>query len=403
MGDGMMNIEALIPFNGQVIQTKKLTELGYNTKSINKLMDDKYLERTRKGYYKVTLQDDLDVSLMIHYLMNNLYDEFIDYFDSLTIKGYEAYYYKFMYDIMTNNFSSAYKSLIKCCELNVTQDNKLNLYTYVLLLTELMNLSNRKLVSLKNKLFDAKEETLSTFLEYIIQRDYDRACDNLRLHKDKLSKLETKVLRELSLKAKESYNKKHSPEMEEYNNLYNLFYECISSNDYDSAYYYFAKMYTLSNSMGIEDIRLKIIGDLFGCFNYIVEHQEVTLDTYKTKYTYEKDAISSFYQALNRNDYINALKFTTEIIKTSNDPNFTIYHALLERIYNFLNIRSVIKARTLEQKEITLDDLIKEKKYNEALALATKSNMDTHDKTMITSILESIVALDNGSYFTSNN
>ncbi len=399
----MMNIEALIPFNGQVIQTKKLTELGYNTKSINKLMDDKYLERTRKGYYKVTLQDDLDVSLMIHYLMNNLYDEFIDYFDSLTIKGYEAYYYKFMYDIMTNNFSSAYKSLIKCCELNVTQDNKLNLYTYVLLLTELMNLSNRKLVSLKNKLFDAKEETLSTFLEYIIQRDYDRACDNLRLHKDKLSKLETKVLRELSLKAKESYNKKHSPEMEEYNNLYNLFYECISSNDYDSAYYYFAKMYTLSNSMGIEDIRLKIIGDLFGCFNYIVEHQEVTLDTYKTKYTYEKDAISSFYQALNRNDYINALKFTTEIIKTSNDPNFTIYHALLERIYNFLNIRSVIKARTLEQKEITLDDLIKEKKYNEALALATKSNMDTHDKTMITSILESIVALDNGSYFTSNN
>ena len=169
MGDGMMNIEALIPFNGQVIQTKKLTELGYNTKSINKLMDDKYLERTRKGYYKVTLQDDLDVSLMIHYLMNNLYDEFIDYFDSLTIKGYEAYYYKFMYDIMTNNFSSAYKSLIKCCELNVTQDNKLNLYTYVLLLTELMNLSNRKLVSLKNKLFDAKEETLSTFLEYIIQ------------------------------------------------------------------------------------------------------------------------------------------------------------------------------------------------------------------------------------------
>lgn len=399
----MMNIEALIPFNGQVIQTKKLTELGYNTKSINKLMDDKYLERTRKGYYKVTLQDDLDVSLMIHYLMNNLYDEFIDYFDSLTIKGYEAYYYKFMYDIMTNNFSSAYKSLIKCCELNVTQDNKLNLYTYVLLLTELMNLSNRKLVSLKNKLFDAKEETLSTFLEYIIQRDYDRACDNLRLHKDKLSKLETKVLRELSLKAKESYNKKHSPEMEEYNNLYNLFYECISSNDYDSAYYYFAKMYTLSNSMGIEDIRLKIIGDLFGCFNYIVEHQEVTLDTYKTKYTYEKDAISSFYQALNRNDYINALKFTTEIIKTSNDPNFTIYHALLERIYNFLNIRSVIKARTLEQKEITLDDLIKAKKYNEALALATKSNMDTHDKTMITSILESIVALDNGSYFTSNN
>lgn len=399
----MMNIEALIPFNGQVIRTKKLTELGYNTKSINKLMDDKYLERTRKGYYKVTLQDDLDVSLMIHYLMNNLYDEFIDYFDSLTIKGYEAYYYKFMYDIMTNNFSSAYKSLIKCCELNVTQDNKLNLYTYVLLLTELMNLSNRKLVSLKNKLFDAKEETLSTFLEYIIQRDYDRACDNLRLHKDKLSKLETKVLRELSLKAKESYNKKHSPEMEEYNNLYNLFYECISSNDYDSAYYYFAKMYTLSNSMGIEDIRLKIIGDLFGCFNYIVEHQEVTLDTYKTKYTYEKDAISSFYQALNRNDYINALKFTTEIIKTSNDPNFTIYHALLERIYNFLNIRSVIKARTLEQKEITLDDLIKEKKYNEALALATKSNMDTHDKTMITSILESIVALDNGSYFTSNN
>ena len=399
----MMNIEALIPFNGQVIQTKKLTELGYNTKSINKLMDDKYLERTRKGYYKVTLQDDLDVSLMIHYLMNNLYDEFIDYFDSLTIKGYEAYYYKFMYDIMTNNFSSAYKSLIKCCELNVTQDNKLNLYTYVLLLTELMNLSNRKLVSLKNKLFDAKEETLSTFLEYIIQRDYDRACDNLRLHKDKLSKLETKVLRELSLKAKESYNKKHSPEMEEYNNLYNLFYECISSNDYESAYYYFAKMYTLSNSIGIEDIRLKIIGDLFGCFNYIVEHQEVTLDTYKTKYTYEKDAISSFYQALNRNDYINALKFTTEIIKISNDPNFTIYHALLERIYNFLNIRSVIKARTLEQKEITLDDLIKAKKYNEALALATKSNMDTHDKTMITSILESIVALDNGSYFTSNN
>lgn len=75
-----------------------------------------------------------------------------------------------------------------------------------------------------------------------------------------------------------------------------------------------------------------------------------------------------------------------------------IYKVLLERIFNFLNIRTIINSRSSQNSQMSLNNLIKEKRYDEALIVANKSDkMDTHDKNMVTSILESLIALEDSS------
>lgn len=394
-----MKIDGLIPFNGETIQTRQLKELGYSTSTINKLMSDNLLKRTKRGYYKVNLNIKTDSKLMKYYLMNNLFEEFNEYFDSLPIKDYTAYYYRFLSDIMVNDYAKAYKHLGKCCELNKSKENKINLYAYVLLLCELMNLSSDKLVSLKNKIFD-KEDSFNLFLECIIKKDYDNACRNLCVSKysDNLSKLDIRVLRDLSVKALNCYKHKHSPEMEEYNNLFNKFYDCVIDNNYDDAYFYFNKLYSLSIKIDNKESKLDIIADLFNCFNFIVANQEIDLNNYKTNYKYNSNNLNNFYSALNKNDYINALKFVNLILDKKYNRDMEIYKVLLERIFNFLNIRTIISLRSSQNSQMSLNNLIKEKRYDEALIVANKSDkMDTHDKNMVTSILESLIALEDSS------
>lgn len=391
-----MKIDGLIPFNGETIQTKQLKELGYSTSSINKLLKDNLLKRTRRGYYKVNLQINTDTKLMKYYLMNNCFAEFNEYFDSLTIKDYNAYYYRFLCDIMVNDYSKAYKHLGKCCELNNRKENKINLYAYVLLLSELMNLSNDKLVFLKNKIFD-KHDSFNLFLECVINKDYDNACRTLRVSKSNnlLSKLEIRVLRDLSVKALKSYQYKHSPEMEEYHRLYKIFGDYVIDNNYDEAYFNFNKLYQLSVKMNYQEDKLNIIADLFNCFNYIVDHQELDLSSYQTNYKYESNNLKNFYLALKRNDYINALKFVNLILEKGYNRDIDIYKTLLERIYNFLNIRTIINSKRANSNSMSLQNLIKEKRYNEALVVANKSvDMDSHAKNMVTSILESLLSLE---------
>ena len=135
-----MKINELIPFNGKTIQTKILKELGYSTKDINKLISDGVITRVRRGYYEVSLNYEVDINLMKYYLRNSYFDELIEYFDNLPLKDYSAYYYRFMCDIMTNDYANAYDHLEKCCELNNEEHNKFNLYAYLLLLDELIKL-----------------------------------------------------------------------------------------------------------------------------------------------------------------------------------------------------------------------------------------------------------------------
>ncbi len=397
-----MNLDILVPFNGEVLPTKKLLSLGFSASSIKKLLDEGILEKTRRGYYQVTLQDNVDTMLMSYYLMNNLFDEFIDYYNSLSFKDYSAYYYRFMYDIMVSDYASAYKSLAKCCELNKNQANKVNLYAYVLLLHELMGLSSSKLTSLRNKIFKDKEDSLSLFLDCVIRKDYDNAYKCLRHSKDSLSKLEVKVLRDLSIKARNCYDKRNSPEMEEYRRLFSAFRDSVFNNDYDSAYYYLGRYYALALKLNLCDVRLMTYIDLFNCFNYIVDHPTIDLDDYKTRYQYHKNIVDNFYQAIKNNDYINALKFVNEIVKENSSDEFAIYKNLLGRIYNFLNIRTIIKKGN-PNRHMSLNGLVKEKRYSEALQATINSNMDVHDKNIVSSLLESLIALDDNSLFTSNN
>ncbi len=400
-----MILDTLIPFNGQIVQTSDLKKLGLKPNDINKLLDNKSLERTKRGYYKVNLNNE-DVRLMTYYLMNSLYEDFEDYFNTLPSKGYNAYYYHFIYDIMNNDYSNAYKDLTKCCDLNKEKKNKVNLYVFVLLLQELMGLSNRKLVTLRKKIFKDEEDALSSFLEFVIKKDYDGAYKSLRVNPKhlNLSKLEIKVLRDLSVKAKENNYKKNSKEMIAYNNLYNSFYQSIFNRDYENAHFYFLNLTNLASKLGIKDRRLEIINNLFACFDYIASNPSIDLDTYKTNFHYKKNNIDNFYEALHKKDYLKAYQFTKKIIKDSDNKDFIIYHNLLERIYNFLHVRENMKIFNHKEKYGLLNNLIRNKKYEEALTIATKiDNMNDNDKNIVVFLLESLVALDDNSLFAEEN
>ena len=50
-----MNINALIPYNEEIIQTKKLKDLGFTHADINTLLEEGLLVRTRRGYYQINI------------------------------------------------------------------------------------------------------------------------------------------------------------------------------------------------------------------------------------------------------------------------------------------------------------------------------------------------------------
>ncbi len=388
----MMKKDTLIPFNGKTITTKQLKELGFNTKSINALLLDKILTRTKKGFYEVLINVESDKELMTYYLMNNLYDEFIAYFESLEYKDYQVYYYHFIYDIMTGDYANSYKSLIKCCELNKSQENINILYAFILLLSKSITLPDQKTTSLKNKLFC--DEPLRLFLEYVISGDYDNACKNLRQHKSSLSQLDVMTLRNLSIKAKELCNKNDSKEVDEYHKLLDIFFACLNNHDYTRAQYYFNQLFALNEALHLNDKELNIIDDLFNCFEYIMAHPKVTLLTYRTKFKYGGDLLTNFYDAISKNDYINAFRFIREIESQKQDVFYMIYHNLLERIYNFLNVRLIMQGQNMTLSKEILNSLISDQRYMDAIEFTNKSNMDMQDKNIITTILESLINID---------
>lgn len=389
-----MNINELIPYNGKTIQTKILTDLGLNSKNINKLIKDNILTRTRRGYYKVTINYKIDTKLMKYYLLNSYFDDLKEYFDSLTIKDYDAYHYRFLCDILTGDYASCYENLYNCALVNNDEHNKINILAYLLLITELVDLPVDKVEKLKRKLYN-DDYYLDSYLECLLKKDYNNACSTLRSIKDNslLDKIDVSILRELNIKVLENYNKKNSKEVVMYKQLFNEFYYYVCNNDYDRVVYTFNKLKYINDNYEINDNRLKIIKDLLDCFEYIVRHPNLSLTDYKTNYKYSDNIKDSFILAIKKNDYIKALDFCNKLLISNPTQELEIYKILLDRIYNFLNIRTLIIARNPSNN--SLSNLIKNKKYKEALKVTNNDLiMDEHNKNIITSLLESILSVD---------
>ena len=389
-----MNINELLPYNGKTIQTKILTDLGFNSKNINKLIKENILSRTRRGYYKVTINYKIDTKLMKYYLVNSYFDDLKEYFDSLTIKDYDAYHYRFLCDILTGDYASCYDNLYNCALVNNDEHNKVNILAYLLLITELIDLPKDKIDNLKRKLYN-EDYYLDSYLECLLKKDYTNACDSLRSVKDNclLDKIDISILRDLNIKVLENYKKKNSKEVLMYKQLFNELYYYLSNSDFDRALYTYNKLEYLSCNYDISDYKLKVVKDLLDCFDYIIRHPNLSLEDYNTNYKYGEKNNDNFILAIKRNDYINALNFCNKILIENPSQEFEIYKMLLDRIYNYLNIRTLIIARNPNTNSIS--HLIKNKKYKEALS-ATNNDliMDEHNKNIITSLLESILSVD---------
>lgn len=395
-----MKFNKLVPFNGKVIQTKILKELGYSQVDITKLMKDGIITRTRRGYYKVFIEYNVDVKLMKYYLNNGYFDEFIEYYDKLPIKDFYAFYYRFMCDILTSDYANAYKHLEKCCEFNNEDCYKFNLYAYILLLDELVELPKDKIKKLKKLVFD-KEYSFDIYLECLINKDFENACKKLRTIKDEnvLDKLEINILRELSIKVNNSYkNKKKevvSKNYKIYESLFERFNVAIMDLDFERAQYIFNQILKISKKENIKENKIYIIKDLFNCFNYIITHPYLDLNNYKTNYNYDKSLNDNFLLAIKKNDYINALNFCNKIYASEKTEEFEIYKVLLDRIYNFLNIRTIINSRNPYLNQMSLSNLVRNKKYQEALNLVNTTDiMEEHSKNIVTSLIESIISID---------
>ena len=399
-----MKFNKLIPFNGKVVQTKVLKELGYSSQNITKLMKDGIITRTRRGYYKVSIEYDVDINLMKYYLKNGYYDELIEYYDKLPIKDFYAYYYRFMCDILTCDYANAYKHLEKSCEFNKDDYYKFNLYAYILLLDELVELPKTKIDKLKKLVFNSNY-SLDNYLECLLKKDYNNACKILRNVKNDnlLDKLDISILRDLSIKVNNTYKDKKIVKKDEvneyykiYESLFDRFYVAIMDADFERAQYIFNQIINLCKKDNIKDSKVYIIKDLFECFNYIITHPYLDLNAYKTNYKYNKDLNDNFMLAIKRNDYINALDFCNQIYIKEKKEEFEIYRVLLNRIYNFLNIRTLINSRNPYFNQMSLSNLVKNKKYKEALNLVNRSDiMEEHNKNIVTSLIESIIAIDN--------
>ena len=391
-----MSIEKLLPYNNKTIQTKTLKNIGYSSKEINKLLLTNNLKRTRRGYYLVELQYDIDYKLIKYYLLNNYTIEFYDYFKSLEVKDYKVYYYKLMCDISTQKYGDAYESLVKCINLNFNHENKLVLYAFLLLMEELLNIPEEKVEKLKNKLFDS-DDCESLFLETLLKKDYKNVCKRLVSvkRKNKLSNYELNILRNLSIKVKNVYNKKSKKESTEYTLLVNNLHTCIMDNNFEKAYYYFNKLKQLDTEYELKDRLVLISNDLFKCFSYIVEHPNLDLTNYQTDYTYDGNLLNKFFSSINKNDYLNAFEFCKSILSENNSIEFSIYYGLLERIYNFLNVRLIIKGKNPYRRVSPLGNLIKNKKYSEALEIAKSDKlMDKNDKNILKPLLETLVEME---------
>ena len=254
-------------------------------------------------------------------------------------------------------------------------------------------------------------------MECLLNKDFSNACNKLRSLKNNsgLNKIEVNALRNLSIKAgtsiKTTEDKKEikeevvvkreiSPkEQVKYERLFTHLHMCLANNDFEQGYYTFNRLLILQSKLGISDTRLDIIRDLFLCFNFIVEHPELDLNSYTTDFEYNSnDREQDFYLAINRNDYINALELCNEINLRNVNEEFDVYKILLERIFNFLNIRSIIKGQAPHMhhaRDNSFVGLVGNKKYKEALGLVQAINMDSHDKNILTSLLEGIVDIDN--------
>ena len=391
-----MSIENLLPYNGKTIQTKKLKTIGYSSKDINKLLATNNLKRTRRGYYLVELQYDIDYKLIKYYLLNNYIDDFYNYFNSLEVKDYKAYYYKFMCDISSQKYGEAYESLVKCCELNYNHENKVMIYAFLLLIEELLNVPSEKIEELKDMIFDS-DDCEGLFLETILKKDYQNVCKKLYGIKNKkqVPDYELNVLRNLSIQVKNVYSKKSKKESSEYKILINNLHTSIIDNNFERAYYHFNKLTKLNNEYNLEDRLIIICNDLFKCFNYIVEHPNLDLTNYQTDYEYNGNLLNKFFTALNKNDYIKAYEFCKNILGDYNNTEFSIYCGLLERIYNFLNVRLIIKGKNPFKNVSPLGNLIKNKKYSEALEITKKDKlMDKNDKNIIKPLLETLVEME---------
>ena len=400
-----MKFSKLIPFNGKVIQTKILKELGYSQSDISKFIKDGIITRTRRGYYEVSIKDDVDVKLMKYYLKNGYFDELIEYFDKLSIKNFYAYYYRFICDIITCDYANAYKHLEKSCEFNSEDYYKLNLYAYILLLDELADLPKDKIKKLKKMIF-IKEYSLDNYLECLIKKDYNNACKCLRkvMEDNLLDKFEINVLRDLSIKVNNSYKSKQkklddNKDYKIYESLFDRFYVAIMDADFERAQYIFNQILKICTKANIFEERVNIIKDLFNCFNYIVVHPYLDLSAYKTNYKYKNSLKDNFVKAIKNNDYIHALDFCNKIYMADKTEDYEIYKVLLNRIYNFLNIRTIINSRNPYLNKMSLSNLVKNKKYKEALNLVNTTNiMEEHNKNIVTSLIESIISIDNSNF-----
>lgn len=400
-----MKFSKLIPFNGKVIQTKILKELGYSQADISKFIKDGIITRTRRGYYEVSIKNDVDVKLMKYYLKNGYFDELIEYFDKLSIKNFYAYYYRFICDIITCDYANAYKHLEKSCEFNSEDYYKFNLYAYILLLEELADLSKDKIKKLKKMVFD-KEYSLDNYLECLIKKDYNNACKCLRgvMEDNLLDRFEINVLRDLSIRVSNSYKTKQkkvddNKDYKIYESLFDRFYIAIMDADFERAQYIFNQILKVCAKANIYEEKVHIIKDLFNCFNYIIVHPYLDLSAYKTNYKYNKSLKDNFVKSIKNNDYIHALDFCSKICMVDKTEEYEIYKVLLNRIYNFLNIRTIINSRNPYLNQMSLSNLVKNKKYKEALNVVNENNMmEEHSKNIVTSLIESIISIDNSNF-----
>lgn len=350
------DIEAkLRPYNGTVLQTKELLELGATRYHIDKLVSSGFLTKMYFGEYKVMINNKID---------------------SLSMA-----FNKFKQAVIENNYEQADKYLLKCY--NETDDeariNHMNIYK--LLLNNLLEKSDKNQIVIEKAYLSKK---LQDFSDLVKQTRFDDAAKTLdkiiseEKNKDKVISETTKLLRILILDCIKFFHEKINKlpmevRIKKSNSYWNACEYYLKKGDYEKA------LENLILSTEYNDPKRAWKNNVLNnLLRTIIAVSKKELYLQEKNDVYEGTDIEIFNKAINNKDYIQAYHVIGKCVYYNNYEFFQIYHNLLIKIneYDRHNKRGLKKisqesfSETKKGQDQTKDlliKLIKEHKYEEAL------------------------------------
>lgn len=369
----------------KIVTTKEIIQKGYTNSDITQFIKNKIIERVKRGEYSI-INKSIDSKNLRIKISTNIFNRKLDAakedLKKILLKNDKnlfGIFGMFTVNVFENNFSSSIYWLEQLINNNSNIEFNVENKTFLILLSELIVVNEETLKMLYSKTEHEELKPLISETEYnyyegmqldILNGDYASAleknnvCKKLLIEHDSTSirigiycKLIRKVLLKQDLKNKQiNYEKKVLlASVKNYILEHNFSEALLNINKYINDY---------NNTLIPEDAwRLKKLLELRETISLNKNYKLEDVDC-----VYEGSPYKCLYDAINNNDFSNALKFARNCNKINDQKsaqNLACYKLLLEEILSLNNKNVSEKIDAYEE----FKKYIEEGKFSEALKL----------------------------------